>query len=217
MAMMWGYAEVASSPMHVQIHSRSRISLHRLVPACPMTICASSGTPVLTRRGYTRTLREGQTVAIPAFEPVDIHLTGGLFSPSACRIAIDDAAMQSLDLHPGSACAHTQRALVLRDLVSGSVFSHPDRDWNANVLADVLRTTPGQVRNVLFRQGAALTDICRTQRLMRALFETCQANLTVADLKARVGWAGNGDLEGSFYNWFGVTLDTVARLREDAL
>ncbi|MGO4330368.1 hypothetical protein AB4Z48_35165 [Cupriavidus sp. 2TAF22] len=63
----------------------------------------------------------------------------------------------------------------------------------------------------------AFTQICRTQRLMRALFESMQFNLSIAELKDRIGWAGPHDLESSFYDWFGVSLQTVSRLREDGL
>ncbi|GAB7550186.1 hypothetical protein CS8_099000 [Cupriavidus sp. 8B] len=41
-----------------------------------------------------------------------------------------------------------------------------------------------------------------------------QSERSVSDLKDVVGWGGREDLEGSFYDWFGVSLHTVSRLRE---
>ncbi|WP_354685506.1 hypothetical protein [Cupriavidus necator] len=205
--------------MQVQIRCRSRVSLHRLIPAFPMRITSSRGQNTLAARGFARTLREGQTVSVPAFACIDLHLTGGVFSPCVCDLELDDDTVDVRDassvvkLGAGTA----PRVEYLRDLISGTVFHHPQQEWNARVMAQALQTTPDRIRTALFRQGAAFTQICRTQRLMRALFESIQSNLSVADLKARVGWTDSGDLEASFYDWFGVSLQTVSRLREDGL
>ncbi|MFJ4291166.1 hypothetical protein ACIP1U_15475 [Cupriavidus sp. NPDC089707] len=201
--------------MQVQIRCRSRVSLHRLIPAFPLRITASCGHHMLAARGFSRTLREGQTVSIPAFASIDLHLGGSLFSPSACNLVLDDAAVDLRTvMRVGSAAPRVE---YLRELISGTVFHHPQQEWNARVMASALQTTPDRIRTALFRQGAAFTQICRTQRLMRALFESIRCNLSVADLKARVGWTDSRDLEASFYDWFGVSLQTVSRLREDGL
>ena len=204
--------------MQVQIRSRSRVALHRLVPAFPMRITASRGEQHLTRRGFQRPLREGESVSIPAFESVDLQLTGAIFSPSECRLELDGFTVDTAtrQIH---AQVHDMesRILYLRELISGSVFQEPQKIWNADIVADALQTTPDKIRSALFTQGAAFTQLCRTQRLMRAFFESFQFNLTVADLKARVGWSDAGDLEASFLDWFGVSLQTISRLREDCL
>ncbi|WP_240987761.1 hypothetical protein [Cupriavidus taiwanensis] len=204
--------------MRVQIRCRTHVTLHRLVPAFPMKITARRGEYTLTRRGFSRPLREGQTVGIPAFESIDLHLAGALFSPASCQLELDDVGLHALDRHavlkPRGTSTNVE---YLRDLISGNVFHRPEQEWNANVLANALQTTPDQIRTTLFRQGAAFTQICRTQRLMRALFESIQFKLSVADLRTRVGWTDKRDLEASFYEWFGVSLQTVARLREDCL
>lgn len=204
--------------MRVQIRCRSRVSLRRLVPAFPMQITASRGQHSLTRRGFSRSLWEGQTVCISPFESIDLHLSGGLFSPAACHLELDDGTLEALEsrtLIRGSGTL--PKVQYLRDLISGTVFHHPQEEWNAHKLASALKTTPSRIRTTLFMQGAAFTQICRTQRLMRALFESIQFNLSVADLKTRVGWTDSRDLEASFYDWFGVSLQTISRLREDGL
>lgn len=205
-------------PMQVQIRCRSRVSLHRLVPAFPMSITATRGEQTLSRRGFTRPLREGQTIGIPAFESVDLHLTGGIFFPSECTLSLSDShGVSSKELPAfatGSASAKVQH---LRELISGTVFQNPQETWNAKVMATTLQTTPNKIRTALFTQGAAFTQLCRTQRLMRALFDSFLFDLSVADLRQRVGWGDGKDLEASFHDWFGVSLGTVARLREDGL
>lgn len=183
-----------------------------------MRITASCGQHTLTRRGFSHSLREGQTVSIPPFESIDMHLVGGLFSPAACHLELDDATLEALDMRALIRGGGTlPKVQYLRDLISGTVFHHPQQEWNARVLASALQTTPSKIRSALFMQGAAFTQICRTQRLMRALFESIQFNLSVSDLKTRVGWTDCRDLEASFYDWFGVSLQTVSRLREDCL
>lgn len=205
-------------PMQVQIRCRSSVSLHRLVPAFPMSITATRGEQALTRRGFTRPLRQGQTVGIPAFESVDLQLTGGIFCPSECTLSLSDghgvAPMELSAFATGGASAKVER---LHELISGTVFRNPHKPWNANVLASTLQTTPNKIRTALFTQGAAFTQLCRTQRLMRALFDSFLFDLSVADLRQRVGWGEGKDLESAFYDWFGVSLDTVARLRKDGL
>lgn len=198
--------------MQVQIRCRSRVALHRLVPAFPMRITSSCGQQTLLRRGFERALREGQTIYVPAFESIDLHLTGALFCPSVCHLELS-GGVGSLP-KASDAASNVQ---YLRELISGTVFHNPERAWNANVMASTLEMTPRKIRNALFKQGAAFTHLCRTQRLMRALFESIQFNLSVADLKTRVGWADSKDLEASFYDWFGVSLQTVSQLRDDRL
>lgn len=204
--------------MRVQIRCRTKVSLRRLVPAFPMQITALCGQHILTRRGFSHSLREGQSVSISPFESVDLHLSGGLFSPAACHLELSDAMPEALEMRAlvrsGGTLLEVQ---YLRDLLSGTVFHHPQREWNAHVLATALQTTPSRIRTALFKQGAAFTQICRTQRLMRALFESMQFNLSVSDLMTRIGWTDHKDLEASFYDWFGVSLQTVSRLREDCL
>lgn len=183
-----------------------------------MHITATEGDQTLTRRGFPRPLREGQSVRIPAFESVDLHLTGGIFYPSECHLVLVDAPIQLQNESPRYATGNANAKVEhLRELISGSVFQNPQEAWNANTMASTLQTTPSRIRTALFTQGAAFTQLCRTQRLMRALFDSFLFDLSVTDLKTRVGWGDGRDLEASFYDWFGVSLQTVARMRQDGL
>lgn len=205
-------------PMKVQIRCHSRVSLHRLVPAFPLSITAIRGEQTLARRGFTRPLREGQTIGIPAFESVDLHLTGGIFCPSECILCLADGhGVPPIELPALATGGTSAKVQQLRALISGTVFQNPQEAWSANVMATTLQTTPNKIRTALFTQGAAFTQLCRTQRLMRALFDSFLFDLSVADLRQRVGWGDGKDLEASFHDWFGVSLDTVARLRADVL
>jgi hypothetical protein len=172
----------------------------------------------MTRRGFHCRLKEGQPVQVPAFEPVDLHVGGSPFSASTCHIELDDGNRTDV-IGTAGVLGNTEGGefrLLLREQISANVFHHPQRAWSAEAVANALSTTTHSIRRTLFMQGAALTEICRTQRLMRALFEAMQLELSVNDLKTRVGWAGN-DLEESFYDRFGVSLHTVARLRRGGL
>ncbi|WP_432260905.1 hypothetical protein [Cupriavidus sp. TMH.W2] len=200
--------------MQVKIRSCSRISLTGLVPAFPLRVVFYGGHYGVTRRGFHRALREGQVVDIPAFEPVDLHMGGSLFAASTCRLELDDRRGAVIGTAMASSYEASRRAEhTLRDLISATVFCQPQRAWNAELVARSLSISASSVRRTLFTQGAALTEICRTQRLMRALFESMQTGRPLSDLKAVVGWTG-GDLEESFYERFGVSLHTVSRLRQ---
>ncbi|GJG97720.1 hypothetical protein [Cupriavidus pauculus] len=183
-----------------------------------MSITAIRGEQTLARRGFTRPLREGQTIGIPAFESVDLHLTGGIFCPSECILCLADGhGVPPIELPALATGGTSAKVQQLRALISGTVFQNPQEAWSANVMATTLQTTPNKIRTALFTQGAAFTQLCRTQRLMRALFDSFLFDLSVADLRQRVGWGDGKDLEASFHDWFGVSLDTVARLRADVL
>jgi hypothetical protein len=160
----------------------------------------------------------GLAIDIPAFESIDLQLDGGVFSASGCYLELADGALNEIALGPSHPRVGAPSwAPVLRDMISGTVFHNPRRDWNAHTLAHALSTTPERIRSALFTQGTAFTHVCRTQRLTRALFESMQFKLSVSDLRDRVGWGRKGDMELSFYDWFGVSLQTVSRLREDGL
>ncbi len=64
--------------------------------------------------------------------------------------------------------------------------------------------------------GRSAYTAARTQRLMRALFDSLLCNCQVEDLKVRLGWPATDDLEAPFQDWFGVSLRTVSRLGHDA-
>ncbi|MCA3186232.1 MULTISPECIES: hypothetical protein [unclassified Cupriavidus] len=181
-----------------------------------MRVTSLRGQQAVARRGFTRPLKEGESVCIPAFESIDIHLAGGVFAPSRCQIDLADTPIAGLHTVPFPS-ANAARIDYLRELISGTVFHNPQQTLNAQAVAKSLDTTPKRIQSALFMQGAAFTQLCRTQRLMRALFDAVQFNVSVADLTSRVGWVDPRDLETSFYDWFGVSLQTVSRLREDCL
>lgn len=183
-----------------------------------MSVTALQGEQYLIRRGYRRALREGQTAEIPAFECVDLQLIGGVFMPSVCRLQLCVPTLPDLGLAAGTIAMGAQGPVgQLRDLISGWVFQNPQQEWSATAMAGALQTTRNKIRAMLFRQGDALTQLCRTQRLMRALFDSLLCDLEVTDLKVRLGWPDTSDLEASFQDWFGVSLQTVSRLREDSV
>ncbi len=206
---------LSEATMRVQISCRTNLSVRRLVPAFPMRITALQGIHRLTRRGFLRTLREDCTVEVPAFESIDLHFEGGFFAVSTCSVELDSPVSATPSAARSAALGTAlPQARTLRDAISGIVFREPQQMWTAHTVAEALSTTPERIRSALFMEGVAFTQLCRTQRLMRAFFEIMQMERSVSDLKDVVGWGGKGDLEGSFYDWFGVSLHTVSRLRE---
>jgi hypothetical protein len=180
-----------------------------------MRITPYQGVHKLTRQGFQRTLSDNRTVVVPAFNSIDLHLAGNFFAASTCSIEIDNPVSTVLStawLAAGGAALPKARPLC--EVISGTVFHEPHQAWTARTFAEALCTTPERIRRVLFMEGAAFTQLCRTQRLMRAFFEIMQSDCSLSELREVVGWGGKGDLESSFYDWFGVSLRTISRLRE---
>ncbi|MBY4708102.1 hypothetical protein K6V18_23990 [Ralstonia insidiosa] len=197
--------------MHIRFQCRSAVQLQRFVPAFPITITAQQTGHSIRRRGYHWRLAAGRAVSIPELESFDLLLSGDLLQTAGCTIELeDDAAAAAPSADTLAAIAQTP-ALPL--LLSRLVFLQPEAPWNLHSMGCAVGIKPDRLRQLLFARGAALGQICKTQRLMRALFESMQTNIPVARLKRRIGWAESGDLEATFHDWFGVSLQTVARMR----
>lgn len=186
--------------MHVHLRSDFPIWLYRLLPAFPWLVTQTSGKAVIRRRGFERLLVPGQQLLLKPFEPVEVLLDGGYVQPSVCTFEVQCDGL--VDLQEAS----------LYQGISQRVFLQPQHTWDAGHVSELLDVPALKVRGKLFSQGYALTDICRTQRLMRALFEVTPGGSAVAGLKRRIGWPMHGDLETAFHDRLGVSLMAARRL-----
>ncbi|MFJ1256648.1 AraC family transcriptional regulator [Cupriavidus sp. CuC1] len=185
--------------MRVQLQSGSHVHLSRLVPAFPLLITATQGKTRVRRRGFERVMVPGHRVVVAPFEAIDLYLDGGAAQPAGCSFEIQ--------FQPGCVSEPS-----LHQRLSQRVFVQPQHTWTAAFIADLLHASPAQVRRTLFSEGAALTELCRTQRLMRALFEVLNDGIGAEELKRRIGWSPCSDLEAAFYDWFGLSLRALRRL-----
>lgn len=185
--------------MRVFLQSYMHVSLHRLLLAFPLSVAAAHGRLVIRRRGYERPLLPGQEVTIEPFDAIDLHLDGSSVQPSACILEIRD--MVPAALHAS-----------LHHRICKRVFLQPQYAWSAAFIAERLNLSTAQVRRTLFAQGTALTDLCRTQRLMRVLFEAMAGDVAVSALGRFAGWPATSDLDCAFYDRFGLSMDTARRL-----
>ncbi|MGN5478523.1 AraC family transcriptional regulator [Cupriavidus basilensis] len=171
-----------------------------MLPAFPLVITATQGRTLVWRRGFERVVVPGHPLVIAPFEAIDLCLDGGATQPACCCL--------ELQLQPPGSMAGTS----LHHRISRRVFVQPQHAWSAAFIADLLRGSPAQVRRTLFSEGAALTELCRTQRLMRVLFEVLADGAGSAELRRRTGWSPRNDLEAAFYDWFGLPLHAIGRL-----
>lgn len=185
--------------MRVHLQSHMHIGLHRLLPAFPLSVAATQGRSVIRRRGYERLLLPGQEVAIEPFDAIDLHLDGSGMRPSACLLEIQDMVPAA-----PHACLHHR--------IGKRVFLQPQYAWSAAFIAERLNLSTAQVRRTLFAQGTALTDLCRTQRLMRVLFGAMAGDIAVSALGRLAGWPATSDLDAAFYDRFGLSIDAARRL-----
>ncbi|PLP96599.1 AraC family transcriptional regulator [Cupriavidus pauculus] len=190
--------------MRLSIESASHLRLARLVPAFPMTVTATRGTAVMRRNGFARTLVPGLPCIVEPFHGVDLLVTGCAGQPAGCRIEIAPAS-------------DTGDHRLLHRALSRRIFLQPDLPWSADFAAELLGESPRQIRRTLFAEGAAFGDLCRTQRLMRLLFESThghRGHASLGSLKRRMGWPASHDLESSFYDRFGITLDVLRHVTD---
>ncbi|MCO5397419.1 AraC family transcriptional regulator [Ralstonia soli] len=180
------------------MQSHFPIRLHRLLPAFPWLVTQTSGRTVIRRRGFERLLVPGQQLILQPFEAVEVLLDGDYAQASVCTFEVQSDGL--VDLQEAS----------LYQGISQRVFLQPQHTWDASHVSELLDVPALKVRAKLFSQGYALTDICRTQRLMRALFELTHGGSSAAGLKPRIGWPMHGDLETAFHDRLGVSL-TAAR------
>ncbi|NOV22754.1 AraC family transcriptional regulator [Cupriavidus necator] len=185
--------------MHVHLQSSMHASLQQLLLAFPLSVGAERGRVVVRRRGYERVLLPGQQAILDPFEAFALHLEGSSARPAACTL-------EMLGLSPAqpSECLHHR--------IAKRVFLQPQYAWNAAFIAERLGMSAAQLRRALFAQGTALTDLCRTQRLMRLLFDVMAGDAAPGEARRRVGWPANGDLDSAFYDRFGVSLEAARRL-----
>lgn len=185
--------------MRVQLQSCTHLHLQRLVPAFPLVVTVTQGKILVRRRGFERVIVPGHSMEIGPFEMIDLYLDGGPAQLACCILEILP--------EPGNAAEPS-----LHHRLSQRVFIQPQHTWTAAFIADFLRASPTQVRRTLFSEGAALTELCRTQRLMRALFEVLEDGIGAEELKRRIGWLPRSDLEAAFYDWFGLSLHALRRM-----
>jgi len=185
--------------MRVHLQSNQHVSLQRLFLAFPLSVVPTQGRTVISRRGYERLLPAGQQVTVAPFEAIGLHLDGSSLQPSSCTFEIGC----SLPTASGESLHHR---------ISKRVFQQPQYAWSAAFIAARLDMSTAQLRRMLFSQGTALTDLCRTQRLMRVLAEVMAGDVAMADLKQLVGWPLNSDIESAFYDRFGLSMQSARRL-----
>lgn len=185
--------------MHVRLQSHMHVSLQRLLLAFPLTVAATDGRLVIRRRGYERLLLPGQQVTIEPFEVFALHLDGSSAQAAACTLEIRRMVPAARE-----ECLHHR--------ICKRVFLQPQYAWNAAFIAERLGMSATQLRRMLFSQGTALTDLCRTQRLMRVLFDIMAGDVGIGESRRLVGWPANSDLDRAFYDRFGLTMEAARRL-----
>ncbi|WP_137924877.1 hypothetical protein [Cupriavidus sp. 2SB] len=185
--------------MLIHLSAQSHMVLRRLLPVAPMAITCLEGGLLVTYRGFERRLHAGAGFIVPAFQSVDLHLEG-----RACR-----AAQSTLDM---STPVHLVERGPLGERLARHVFFEPAKTWSAATFSALTGLPELRIRRTLFSEGAALTEICRNQRLMCLLFGLLQGGEPLWKLLRRVGWPPASDVEAVFYDRFGVTIDAARSL-----
>lgn len=182
--------------MHARFRSTAHISLSRIIPAFPLLILAEHGRSHVRTHGFERVLLPGHRTALPPFKSLELHLDGTARFPATCSLIV---------------LTRSRSDSSLRELIAQQVFVEP-RLSTIQRFADTLMMSPSEIRRTLFSEGAAMTELCRTQRLMRALFEVAKGSVINSEFKSTIGWPVQGDLESAFHDWFGISLSSARRM-----
>lgn len=179
--------------MHLRLRSTAHVSLFRIIPAFPLLVLAEHGRARIRTHGFERVLLPGHRTALPPFQSLELHLDGSARFPTTCSLVV-------------STRAHSHSSL--RGLIAQQAFVEPKLS-TIQRFANTLMMSPSEIRRTLFSEGAAMTELCRTQRLMRALFEVAKGSVTNSELKRTIGWGVQSDLESAFHDWFGICLSSA--------
>ena len=196
--------------MQTQLQSRSQVGIHDIFLPIPMKVTSLSGEQIISRQGYSRVIKEGKFVKLPAFSPASLFLGGSIFKSSHCSFDLDVTSYSVVRDQPMHDLWDSR---PLWEAISLSVFMNPKEAWNIADIADSLQTTSSRVRRTLFSQGNCFTEICNTQRLMRSLFELAGLERSIPDISNRIGWSQSYDFETSFYNRFKVSADVICGMK----
>ncbi len=97
--------------------------------------------------------------------------------------------------------------------VARAVFADPDAAWSRNHAAGVLKIPVRSLSSKMLQEGAALMEIVREQRLMRALVDMIHNERARMHEKSSYGFCSLEQLQSEFYDRFGISLDRNAAER----
>jgi hypothetical protein len=89
------------------------------------------------------------------------------------------------------------------------VFERPEAEWNRVQAARAVDVDPHELSGKLFREGYALTEIVRTQRLMRAFVEIGVGRMSALSSMNYAGFGSAARLRASFQERFGFSADAL--------
>jgi transcriptional regulator GlxA family with amidase domain len=147
---------------------------------------------------------------LPAFVSASLIFGGSIFKRSHCSFDLEMIDSSILSVDSLNDLLHSR---PLWEVLSLLVFMNPQEGWSVENIANSLRTTSSRVRRTLFSQGNCFTEICSTQRLMRALFELTSGKGRCYNIANRIGWHQSSDFESCFYNRFNVSADAILKMR----
>ncbi|EHP42064.1 hypothetical protein OR16_16602 [Cupriavidus basilensis OR16] len=165
-------------------------------------------------------LPEGATIRVPAYQLFHcegasvIDLRGG----KELHLVVQDEAHQ-----PPPHAEHTGRMAMpapWQSHIAGpstlqlarAVFQDPGAPWSVRYAADALNLPAREFCRHLFREGSALTDIVREQRLMRVLLKLAGGRFSSREIALGHGFASFERLDAAFSDRFGCSAERVARL-----
>lgn len=188
---------------------RGPLCLHNLRLPFAIRLTAHRGCHRLSGAGRTGVLAEGASFDLPAFQT--FHYEGPVIEDAEGGHRMHLHIDQALASASRTAC-DLQTRLAIR--ISRAAFRDPGASWTLDYASHLMAMTKQQFAKQLFREGSALTQIVREQRLMRALLAVLNAppgQLHIRTLAAHSGFAPHTRFGMMFSQHFGCSAGQLAQ------
>ncbi len=175
-------------------------------------ICCQSGRCQVSEHRRSKTLDRGACIRMPAYRKFRLEMPA--LTPGSDFNALHLALSQEMSpVGPGQADTQrwsddSSRPITLR--VARAVFAEPGAPWSRPHAAGALKMSAQWLSAQMLREGSALMEIVREQRLMRVLVDMACNDRVGMQSGPTYGFCSLEQLQSAFFDRFGISLDRYA-------
>ncbi|WP_133303110.1 hypothetical protein [Cupriavidus lacunae] len=200
--------ERLAGPVKLSSLDAGMIGIRNIRFPLPIRVDVETGACEVSMRGFTRTVRCGESRLIPALEEVSLTLLR--------------QARVTLTILPESGRGQDRGAfnLSVDDLrerkpatagISLAVFASPQLDWGLSSAAACLGKLDGRwLSRKLLQECSSLRQLVRAQRLSRFVFDILSS--AAKSSAVSYGFSDRCRLENAVYDQFGISVAALSRL-----
>lgn len=175
-------------------------------------IYCRSGRCQVSEHRRSKTLDRGACIRIPTYRQFRLEMPP--WTPASDFNTLHLALSEEMSLAgPGEADAKRWSGdsggrITLH--VARAVFAEPGAPWSRPHAASVLKMSVQSLSAQMLREGTALMEIVREQRLMRVLVDMAGNDRAGIHAGPTYGFCSREQLQSAFFDHFGLSLDRYA-------